>query len=56
MKARAVEISQRPDGLTHLGQPLARWDHGQPQFPELVLNARPAGADAHLEATLSEHR
>src|SRR5438105_1284348 len=27
VKARAVEISQRSDGLTHLGQPFARWDH-----------------------------
>src|SRR5919197_802029 len=56
VKARAVEISQRSDGLTHLGKPLARWDHGQSQFAELVLNSWPAGADAHLEATVSEHR
>jgi hypothetical protein len=56
VKGGAVEISQRPDCLTHLGQPLARWDHGQSQFAELVLNSWPAGADAHLEATVSEHR
>ena len=56
MKARAVEIAQRSDGLTHLGQPLARWGYGQSQFAELVFNSWPAGADAHLETTLSEHR
>src|SRR5207253_9371731 len=55
VKAGAVEISQRSDGLTHLVQPLARWGHRQSQFAELVLNSRPAGADAHLETTLSEH-
>ena len=56
VKVGAVEISQRPDGLTYLSQPLARWDHGQSTFAELVLNPWPAGADAHLEATVSEHR
>ena len=56
VKVGAVEISQRRHGLTHLGQPLARWHHGQSQFAELVLDPWPAGADAHLEATLGEHR
>src|ERR671931_1493053 len=56
VKSRAVEIAQHSDGLTHLGQPLARWDYGQSPFAELVLNPWPAGADAHLEATVSEHR
>ena len=39
VKVGAVEISQRRDGLTHLGQPLARRDHGQPPFAELVLDS-----------------
>jgi pimeloyl-ACP methyl ester carboxylesterase len=56
VKVGAVEISKRRHGLTHLGQPLARWYDGQSQFAEFVFDPRPAGADAHLEATVSEHR
>ena len=52
----AVEISQRHDGLPYLGQPLVRRDDGQALFAELVLNPWPAGADAHLEAAVGEHR
>jgi hypothetical protein len=48
-EGRAVEISQRHDGLTHLGQPLASWDHRKSHFAEFALNPWPAGADAELD-------
>jgi hypothetical protein len=50
----AVEISQHPDGLTHLGKPLARRGDRQTLLAELVLDSRPAQADAQLEATAGE--
>jgi hypothetical protein len=50
----AVQLPQRRHGVTDLGDPLARCYHGQAEFAELVLDPRPSGADAHLEATLAK--
>src|SRR4030095_5957814 len=43
-------------GRASVAEPLASWDNGQAEFAELVLDSWPAEADAHLEATLAEHR
>src|SRR5918912_422706 len=56
MQAGAVELSERRDGVTYLGEPLASWDNGQAELAKLVLDRWPSSADAHLEATLAEHR
>src|SRR5918912_1138125 len=56
MQAGAVELWERRDGVTYLGEPLASGDNGQAEFAELVLDPWPSDADAHLEATLAEHR
>ncbi len=56
MQVGAVELSQHPHGVAHLGEPLARSCDGHAPFAELVFDPRPAGADTHLEATLGQHR
>ena len=46
-----------PVAMAIRGGPAARSvRYGQSQFAELVFNSWPAGADAHLETTLNEHR
>src|SRR5918912_3657794 len=56
MQAGAVELWERRDGVTYLGEPLASWDNGQAELAKLVLDPWPSSADAHLEATLAEYR
>ena len=56
MEVRAIEFSERRDGVTHLRQPLARCRHRKAQLTQFVLDPGSPGADAHLKAALGEHR
>ncbi len=56
MEVGPIEFSERRDGVTHLRQPLARCRHRKAKLAQFVLDPRSARADAHLEATLGQHR
>jgi hypothetical protein len=56
VKVGAVELSQHRHGFADLGEPLARWYDGHSEFAEFVFDPRPSSADAHLEATIGQHR
>jgi hypothetical protein len=56
MDVRTVEAFEDRDSITHLRQALSRCRHGKGPMAQFVFDPGPAGTDAHLEATIGQHR